>query len=255
MSMLILEENDGQWLLPVSSKVTSIIGTSGIDKVAIPTGAKVNLKAGFSSNDTIYIQGDSTQFSVSSSGNTVTLTDGNGSNIVLKAGTAAQKLIFGDGFLNLQISGAIKVGDQTISGTTPVKLTAAVDTLLNSDAQFSGGGTTPVSDHTVVGIDVGTLTTPITFNAASGNFNYTDNANTITNVVINGFTSNDKITVSNALSNSYQFSSEGTNVTITNNNDGIINQITLTGVISNGALVYDEVTFEGNLGFNAFNVV
>jgi predicted DNA-binding ArsR family transcriptional regulator len=95
------------------------------------------------------------------------------------------------------------------------------------------------------------LATPTVFDAGSDAFNFTDNAAVLTNVVINNFTSDDSITT-NAEEIDYSFNNDGTDMLIIFNNQGTINDILLTGVVSSDAFVSDQASFTAAIGFDAF---
>jgi len=48
----------------------------------------------------------------------------------------------------------------------------------------------------------------------------------------------------------YTFSNDGEDVFIIFNNQGIVNQIVLTGVVNTDALVYDQASLETAMGFD-----
>ncbi len=106
--------------------------------------------------------------------------------------------------------------------------------------------------ETRVSIDAGTLETPSIFDAARDAFNFTDDADVLTNVRIDNFTSDDSITITNAQESDYSFSNDGSDMYIIFNNQGTINTISLTGVVSSDALVYDRDTFTDAMGFDPF---
>lgn len=112
-----------------------------------------------------------------------------------------------------------------------------------------------LADSTVakaqISIDAGTLHSPAVFDAGSDAFNFTDNVAVLTNVVIDNFTSDDIITT-NAEDNDYSFANDGSDVYIIFNNQGTINAISLTGVVSSDALVSDQASFTAAIGFDAF---
>jgi len=171
MTALILTDGAPQWTIPTGADV-DVYGTAGQDALAFGTGSNVALDASFNAgNDVIYLEGDSTDFTVSNSGATVTLTDGSGNTIVLPAGTTGQTLIFGDGALDLMIDGgAVMLGDQTVDGTDTA-VTATVDDTQTSDSQF-GEAPAPaasfsISDATVAE-DAGTATFTVTLSDAPG---------------------------------------------------------------------------------------
>jgi hypothetical protein len=107
------------------------------------------------------------------------------------------------------------------------------------------------------GIDVGTVSEdPIVFDADDGKFDFQDDAAIETNVVINNFSSDDIITFFNADVSDYSFMNEGADVTLTNNyqDEGTMNIITLTGIVSAEDLVYDAASFAAAAGFDPFVV-
>jgi hypothetical protein len=121
------------------------------------------------------------------------------------------------------------------------------------------GGVVPGDDPPeviTVGIDTGSLESPVTFDAADGAYNFQDNAAVAGNVKINNFSSDDIISFSNADVNDYSFQSENTDVTLSYNyNDsGIINIIELIGVVSSADLVFDQDSFVAAIGFDPFAV-
>jgi len=110
----------------------------------------------------------------------------------------------------------------------------------------------PSVAKTQIAIDAGTLHSPAVFDAGSDAFNFTDNAAVLTNVVINNFTSDDIITITNAEETDYSFANDGTDMYIISNNQGAINVISLTGVVSSDVLVEDQASFTAAIGFDAF---
>lgn len=109
----------------------------------------------------------------------------------------------------------------------------------------------PSVAKTQISIDAGTLATPAFFDAGSDAFNFTDNGAVLTNVVINNFTSDDIITT-NAEETNYSFYNDATDMIIIFNNQGTINDIRLTGVVSSDAIVSDQTSFTAAIGFDAF---
>ncbi|MCA1794521.1 MAG: hypothetical protein LC660_11770 [Desulfobacteraceae bacterium] len=105
---------------------------------------------------------------------------------------------------------------------------------------------------TQVSIDTGTLENPAFFDAAEDAFNFTDDADVLTSVQIDNFTSDDRITITNAQESDYSFSNDGSDVHIIYNNQGMINTINLIGVVSSEDLVYDQASFTAAIGFDAF---
>jgi len=136
--------------------------------------------------------------------------------------------------------------DKELTVTQDAATVAAAKTRINNFGDDSG-------TRTQVSVDTGILETPAFFDAGSDAFNFTDNADVLTNVQIDNFTSDDRITISNAQESDYFFSNDGSDVLITFNNQGTINSISLTGVVSNDDLVDgSQTSFTEAMGFDAF---
>jgi hypothetical protein len=123
----------------------------------------------------------------------------------------------------------------------PVTVTAArsaVDQLAGNNAQLD------------VSIDVGTLDFPAQFNAGTGSFNFVDDPMKLTHVVIDDFSSDDLLSLMNAVPGDYSFSNDGEDVYMIFNNDGVINHITLSGVVDGSVLVEDHADFAEAIGFD-----
>ena len=73
---------------------------------------------------------------------------------------------------------------------------------------------------------------------------YKENANVANSVKIVGFGAGDTITVSNASTSAYSFSSVGTDLKISYNNAGVVNDITLAGVVEAGTFIGSELDAE-----------
>jgi len=99
--------------------------------------------------------------------------------------------------------------------------------------------------------DANVLTTAYT-DAAGGDIAYTENANIANTVAIDHFTAGDTITVSGASTSAYSFASSGTDITITYNNNGVVNSITLLGANPNGANINNEASAEALIGSDFF---
>ncbi|MGM0394611.1 MAG: DUF4214 domain-containing protein [Thermodesulfobacteriota bacterium] len=116
--------------------------------------------------------------------------------------------------------------------------------------QLAGG-----FSRTDVSIDIGTLAVPAFFDAGAGGFNFVDDATVFTHVVIQNFSADDGISFQNASAanytfSNYTFSNNGEDVFIIFNNQGIVNQIVLTGVVNTDVLVYDQTSLETAIGFD-----
>ena len=105
-----------------------------------------------------------------------------------------------------------------------------------------------------VAIDTGTMDSPEVIDAGNGAFAFTDDAAVFTNVVIHNFSSDDTININNAAVSDYGFVNEGADVSIlyNYNDEGIMNIIQLTGVVSSEDLVYDQASFTAAIGFYPF---
>jgi hypothetical protein len=106
------------------------------------------------------------------------------------------------------------------------------------------------SESIDVSVDTGTLDFPGYYDAGTGAFNFMDDPMQLTHVVIDNFSSDDLITLMNAVPGDYSFSNDGEDVYMILNNDGIINHITLTGVVDGGDVVHDSASFAAAMGFD-----
>jgi len=127
---------------------------------------------------------------------------------------------------------------------------ASVAAAKSSVDQLAGG-----VSRTDVSIDAGTLEVPAFFDAGAGEFNFVDDATVFTHAVIQNFSADDGISFQNAPAvnypfSNYTFSNDGEDVFIIFNNQGIVNQIVLTGVVNTDALVYDQASLETAMGFD-----
>ncbi|MEE4350365.1 MAG: cadherin-like domain-containing protein [Pacificimonas sp.] len=98
--------------------------------------------------------------------------------------------------------------------------------------------------------DNDTLTVQV-FQAGDGAFDFRDSAETASDVEIVGFTDDDVITVLNEGTDGVNFSSFGTDITISFVSDGgIANRITIKDVVSETDFVFTQATAEAAVGFN-----
>jgi len=89
--------------------------------------------------------------------------------------------------------------------------------------------------------------------AATGANSYAEDANVANFVKINGFGADDTITVSNALTSAYSFTSTGTDIKISyTTSAGVVNDITLAGVVAAGTFISSEADAEAALGRDFF---
>jgi hypothetical protein len=105
-----------------------------------------------------------------------------------------------------------------------------------------------------VSIDTGTINSPEVIDAGNGAFNFTDDASVFTNVVIHNFSSDDTINIRNAAVGDYGFSNDGADMTVSYNynDEGMMNIIQLTGVVSGEDVIYDQASFTAAIGFYPF---
>jgi hypothetical protein len=101
-----------------------------------------------------------------------------------------------------------------------------------------------------VSVDTGTLDFPGYFDAGTGAFNFVDDPLKLNHVVIDNFSSDDLITLMDGAFGGYNFSNDGEDVYMILNNGGIINHITLTGVVDGSVLINDHTTFAVAMGFD-----
>ncbi len=112
----------------------------------------------------------------------------------------------------------------------------------------------PNEDTIDVDIDTAAFPTEANFDASGDAYNFIDDAAVSNYAVIANFTEDDTISFLNADVNDYSFSNEGEDVTLSYNynDEGTMNVIKLTGVVSSDALVYDLASFTAALGFDPF---
>jgi hypothetical protein len=158
-------------------------------------------------------------------------------------------------YIDLDSDGAI---DSVIELTGVTTITEAAFVLnggAGADDNGGGGGSTP--EKVEVSADIGTGANTATLDAAGEDFLFTDDANIENFVSISNFDDGDSIQVTNAEVGDYNFSNDGVDVDITYNNTdaGVLNEMTLVGVVDSISLVYDEASFETAIGFDAFAYV
>jgi hypothetical protein len=139
-------------------------------------------------------------------------------------------------------------GEETLTVTLDADATATADVTVN-DTSIDGG-----VEYTNQSADIGTATVAETLDASTDGFKFTDDATVLNNVEITGFTDDDIIEASNAVATDYSFTNTGADVSITFNNAGTLNTISLIGVVGASDLVFDEASFETAIGFDAFTI-
>lgn len=99
----------------------------------------------------------------------------------------------------------------------------------------------------------GSANLPTAYSAAGSQTTFNDDAGLANHAVISSFGSNDAIAFSTDARNRVAVSSQGANVMLTVNVNGVVSSILLTGVVTAGQIVYDVASFNalpvGDIGF------
>lgn len=203
------------------------------DNSALKTNAIIT---GMSAGDTVDVSGASSDYSFTSVGSDIQITYNNAAagvlNVIVLKGLA----------------GTAYVSDEASAEA------AAGWNFFNAATQPSGSGssgTAGAGGSLDADSDGNALTQAVV--TATGANNYTEDANVANYVKINGFGADDTITVSNALTSAYSFTSQGTDIRITYTTAaGVVNDITLVGVVSPGTFIGSEADAELALGRDFF---
>ncbi len=217
---------------------TTYTATSGvIDVFTDNSSQKTNaIITGMTSEDKVVVSGASTDYSFTSVGSDIQITYNNTTSGVVNV--MVLKGIAGSGFISDEASAEASVGWNFF-------------TALTQPNGSGGSGTAGTGGNLDIDNDANTLT-QATITATGANA-YTEDANVGNYVKINGFGGDDTITVSNALTSNYSFTSEGTDIHITyTNSSGVVNDITLVGVVSAGTYIGSEADAETALGRDFF---
>jgi hypothetical protein len=223
---------------PIASEAQAMIyGTNdGDETVAIQVGADVEFDSSFNrGGDSIQILADSRNYDIYREGANVYLIDDEGTEIKIPVGVQGIDIEFSDQSYYLRIEeGQVKFADLVVT----------------FDPQ-------PISQQVEASADIGTGASPATLDAVGEDFLFTDDADIENFVSISNFDDGDSIQVTNAEVGDYNFSNDGVDVDITYNNTdaGVLNEMTLVGVVDSISLVYDEASFETAIGFDAFAYV
>lgn len=104
-----------------------------------------------------------------------------------------------------------------------------------------------------VDIDGGTIPATVsqTFDAATGNLTFVENAAEGNLTVLTGFATGDVI-VTDVATGRYSFSSVGDDLVISLNNNGVVTSITLQDAVSTNAFIFNEASAEAAVGFDFF---
>jgi hypothetical protein len=247
MAKLLLTTQDVGDKVPLTGAVFwDVVGSSKVDLFEIAAGTKASILGG-QGQDVFRLLGEQSDYTVhQTSTNAVFTHQVTGHTVIIRTlSTTGDFVAFGEdgALLSLKIAdGAIMLGTQRLS-STPADVTATSD---------GEAGSTVVLDHK------GTATTALELDADGDGFTFTDATATSNNVRITNFTDDDRIIISGASASDYDDGVIGTNaagdVTITYNESGILNQITLIGVVTDDTLVSDVDSFNalpvGDLSFS-----
>ncbi len=239
MATIFLDINETNF--NIANDGNSIFGQQGTESVNILSGVTGTVLD--ANIDQVSLAGNVSDFLFQQQGNqllvykdnilvvtSIVQTDEDGSLLTFENGTFSAK--FGQGAV-------IEIGGTPVPDDEPGEVIPGDD---------------PSEPFTDVDIDTIAFPTQADFDAAGGAYNFIDDAAFSNYAVIVNFSADDTILFVNAVVDDYTFSNEGEDVTLSYNyqDDGIMNVITLTGVVSNDALVYDLASFTDAVGFDAF---
>lgn len=219
MAKLTIQKIDIGFTIPLSGDLFwDVVGISSVDMIDVAAGTKAKLSLG-GSVDTVHFEASSTEYTVKMSGTSAIFThSSSGAEVTIPMTTEGDKLQFGDGsWLNLRID--TSSGTKFMLGTQELTTTP-----------------TPIADGGVIEMSLdgkGTNETPFPVDALNETFNFIDSALQSNNVLIENFGEDDQITISGATKIDYDtvISSDANgDVTIAYNNNGVLNQIVITGV-------------------------
>lgn len=237
----------------------SVYGTTGVDSVNLLAG--LTLTTADQNVDKVLFSGAISSYKFVQAGNGIKVYDSTGATLI--ASVSAQPdadgtaLTFTDGTASAKlVTGAagtvptMTLGGTTISSTTTpgAVVPTTFDTAIKTPAPTGGTVTPPTPTGNASSVDGlgtdATAATPLSL-ASSGAFNYTDNVATRSNVTISGFGADDSITITGSTAAIYDnvISSAGSDVSISYNNGGVLNLITLVGVNAGGAFVNSVSSF------------
>ena len=199
------------------------------------TNAIIN---GMTDGDVVEVTGASENYSFTAVGNDIQITYNNSAAGVLNQITLTG-LAAGGGFVSDEQSAEDVAGFNFFNALT------------QAGGNGSGGGVAGLNGNLDADNDANPLTVA-TINATAGADAFTENANVSNSARIVGFGAGDTITVSNAATSDYSFTSLGTDLKITYAHDGIVNDIVLAGVVSANAFIRNEADAEAALGRDFF---
>lgn len=208
---------------------TEIVGSNQAERVWLAGNANAVFDPSFvRGNDAIVILGLASNYSIAATVAGVSITGGNGANIRIPAFGAGGglRIDFNNGSFNLGTDD----GGVTFHLTNPGGTQEIGNTPAAIGSVGSGGSGTNFS------LDIGTPGVARAVDASTANFAFTDNSEATTNVRITGMTSNDHITVSNAVAADYNFQRAFSDindlvVTYTDPQTGATNMIVIDDVL------------------------
>jgi hypothetical protein len=201
------------------------------------SGQKTNaIITGMTSGDTVEVTGASSDYSFTSVGSDIQITYNNTAAGVLNV--IVLKGLAGTGYISDEASAEAAAGWNFFNAATQPGGSGT------SGTAGAGGSLDADSDANVM--------TQATVTATGAN-NFTEDASVANYVKINGFGADDTITVSHALTSAYSFTSVGTDIHISyTTSGGVVNDITLAGVVSSGTFIGSEADAEAALGHDFF---
>lgn len=220
-----------------------IIGTNGTERVDYRFGDLVFDASFNKGGDEILLPEPAGSYRAFLQGSNLII-DGADGDLTIPVGTAGLALNFDGTVLNLRYDATTKqvmIGSQAITATT------------EGTAQVigSGGGL-----GTSLDIGNGGLVENLTL-AAGKAYTLIDAKDKNSNVIIKGFTADDKIIVSGAKSSDYSFTSldsdkdgQADDLSISYNDGTVFNSITILDIVKTNGWVFDEQTAEQAVGYN-----
>jgi len=205
------------------------------DDSAKATNAKIT---GMASGDVIEVTGASSDYSFTSDGNDILISYNN-----TTAGVLNQYTLVG-----LAAKGGAVIDEASAEAVAGFDFFNA---LTKSNGNGSGDGVAGANGDLDDDNDANAVTVASIAATAAADA-YKENANVANSVKIVGFGAGDTITVSNASTSAYSFSSVGTDLKISYNNAGVVNDITLAGVVTAGTFIGSELDAETALGRDFF---
>ena len=154
--------------------------------------------------------------------------------------------------LTVNLNGVVSsiVLQNIISAGQVVYDVASFNALPVGDIRFNG---VQIPQATSLDSKGGTLTSPVTVDASTGSYTFSDDAALASVVRITGFGADDALKLTNTTASNVAVSSQGGNVSLVVNQSGTISSITVVNVVPSGGIVYDVTSFNalpvGNVQF------